>query len=235
MPSIGEWNVEHAQFGGTFNSSDGAHGLLGAAHVAAPARRFLLHQPQPPRHIHSGNIQRSHFRRIQFNPDFAIGPADAFDRTEARHAQQAFGDRVIDKPAEFLIVKTAVRICTRGQGEYRATGGGNLGHRRFPQFAGQIGAYLRHRVTHIIDRIRERFLQDKFDRYGHHAVEHLGENVFNALQTGYRVFDLARHVGFELGRGRAGQRGAHGDYRQFNVGKILYLVAAIGKEAGQRQ
>ena len=108
MPPVRQRNVQPPQLGRILHRGDGAHRLLGPADIAAPARRFLLHQPQAARDIDGGHIQRCHFGWVQFHAHLTVDPAHAFDGAEPGHAQQAFGNGVIDKPAQLLIVESAV-------------------------------------------------------------------------------------------------------------------------------
>ena len=177
------------------NGGNGAHRLLGSAYIAAPAGSFLLHQPETSRNINGGDIKGSHFGRVQFHAHLAVCPTDTFDRPKPGHTEQPFGDGVIDKPAELLVVQLAVRGCCRHERQHRASSGRNLGHRRVAQFARQIRPHPRDSVAYIVYGFGYRFFQYKLNRHIHNAVEHFGEDIFYALQRSDGVFDFARDIG----------------------------------------
>ena len=240
LAAVGQADLELGQLSGGLDRADGAHRLLGAADVAAPARRLLLHQPQPARHVDGRHLQRRHARGIELNPHLAGDTAHAFDSAHARYCQQPLGHGVVDEPAQILRVEQAAsagrsgcRRCSKSQDH--ATGGRGFGDRGVAQLGRQVGPHPGHRVAHVVDGVRDRFLQDEFDGDRHLAIEHLGVDVFHTLQRRHRVFQLARDFGLQLRRCRAGERGTDGDDRQFNVREILHHAGAVGQQAGQRQ
>ena len=240
LAAVGQADLELGQLSGGLDRADGAHRLLGAADVAAPARRLLLHQPQPARHVDGRHLQGCHAGGIELNPHLTGHTAHAFDGTHARYCQQPLGHGVVDEPAQILRVEQAASAGRSGcrcggKGQHHAPGGRGLGDRGVAQLGRQIGAHTRHRVAHVVDGVRDRFLQDEFDGDRHLAIEHLGVDVFHTLQRRHRVFQLARDFGLQLRRCRAGERGTDGDDRQFNVREILHHAGAVGQQAGQRQ
>ena len=229
MPTIRERNIQHAQLGGALHGGDGAHRLLGAAHIAAPTRGFLLHQAKATRDIDRGDIERCHVGRVQFHTHLTVGPADAFDRAQPRHTEQPLGDGVVDKPTEFLVVEFAACGGRGGKGQHGAPRSGYLGDGGVAQFAGQIGTDSRNRVAHIVYGFGNGLFQHKLDRHIHHTIQYFGEDIFDALQRRDRVFDLARNIGFQLRRRSPRERSANGHDWQLDIRKILYFVTAIGE------
>ncbi len=92
-----------------------------------------------------------------------------------------------------------------GVGQHRAARQLDLVDDRLAQVARQIAAHLGHGGAHVVQRFLRALLQPELGGDGDHAVLHLGVDVLQALQRGQAVFDLARHVVFELVRRRAGQ------------------------------
>ena len=238
VPAVGQRNVQPRQLTGGFDSGNRAHRLLGAAHVAAPARGFLLHQPQPARHVNGRHIERGHLRGVQLDADFPLHTADPFDTAHTGHAQQALGHGVVHEPAHILQVQArgfavGIHHGRRAEGEHRPPGGADLGHLRVAHFAGQIGPDADHGVTHFSHGVGNRLFKDELHNHLRLAVQHLGGDVFHALQTGHGVFKLARHIGFQLRRRRAVERGGDDDHRQLNVREILHTGGFKRQQADQ--
>ena len=155
VPAVRQGQVELGQLGSRFYRGDGAYRLLGTTDVATPAGGFLLNQPQLPGDVRRSNPQRGHFCGIQLDPDLATDAAHALDSTDTRHVEQPFGDGVVDKPAQVLVVYAVAR-CSAGRrrsdkGQHHTPGRGGLGHRGVAQLAGQIGPHPGDRIPHIVD------------------------------------------------------------------------------------
>ena len=233
-PAIGQGDLKQRQLIGCFDGGNGAHRLLGTADITAPAGGLLLHQTQAARNINRRDLQCGHARAVKLDPDFAVHPAHAFDCAHSGHSQQPFAHRVVDEPAQVLRVKRGVG-GRGGKGQHHTPGGRGFGDGGVAHLAGQVGAHPGHCIPHIIDRLGDGFFKHKLHGHLDLAVEHLGVNVFNALQRGHGVLELARHLGFQLGWRRPGQRGADGDDRQLDIGEVLHHTGPVGQQASQRQ
>ncbi len=240
-------DVEQRQLGRGLDGGDGAHRLFGATDIAAATGRFLLHQLQAARDIDGGHVQGRHLVGIELDPHFAADAADPLDGAHARHAEQALGHRVVDKPAQGLVIELARAARGGGggggghgrrgrrEGQHHAPGGRGFGDGRVAQVGRQVSAHPRHGVAHVVDGLGNRLFQDELDRDLDIAVEHLGVDVLDTLQRRHRVFDLARHFGFQLRRGHARQGGADGDDGQLDVGEVLHRAGAERQDARQRE
>ena len=210
------------------HSGQGAQRLLTAAQVGPAAGRLQLHLLQLAAHIGGGDAQRQHALRVQLHGHLPVGPAHAGDRAHATHRQQPFGDGVVHKPAQGLVVHAghAHRV-----GQHRLGGQIHFLDDGVAHIGGQVAAHALHGAAHIVHRLLHGFFEAEFGGDGHRAVLHLGVDVFQPLQGGHGVFKLAGHLGFQLGRGRTGQRGHHGDGGQVEVGKVLHLHGFEAEQA----
>ena len=87
--TIGQRQLERTQIGGTRHRGDRAHRLFGAAHIAASARRLLLHLLEPARDIDRCDIEGGHALRIELDAHLAGNAAESLDQPDAGHRQQA--------------------------------------------------------------------------------------------------------------------------------------------------
>ena len=206
MAAVRQRHFHARQFIGRFHGGDGAHRLLCAADVAPPARRFALHQAQLARDVERRHLQCRHARLVELHLDLAVDAAHAVDGAHAGHGQEALGHRVVDEPGQVgrveRIVDTGFRRGDKGQ--HHASGGGRLGDGGVAQLGRHVRLDAGDGVAHIVDGFGDLLFQDEFDGHRDDAIEHLGVDVFHALQGGDGVFDLARHFRFQLGRRGAG-------------------------------
>ena len=223
-------DVELGQGAGAGHGGDGAHGLLAAAHVATPAGGFHLAAAQLARDVGGADAKGGHAFGVEFDAHFAGQATHALDRTDAFHGEQTLGDGVVHHPAEGFLVEAVgtQRPCAEGP-----AGGGDLGDHRLAHVGGQVGAHPADGGTHFGLGLVGVLLQLEFDGDGHLAIEDGGVHLLDAGQRGDAVFELARDFGFQRARGGAGQAGADGDHRQFNVREVLHAGALEGQQAGQ--
>ena len=240
VPTIGQRDVQASQFLGCLDRGNGAHRLFSTAHIPTASRCFLLNHFQAARDVDGSDAQCGHLVGVEFDAHLAAHTAHALDCADTGHIQQAFGDRVVDEPAQCLVIHQRGPTVggRRGSGRERhhdTAGGRCLGDRRVTQVGRQVGPYPGHRIANVVDGLGDRLFEDEFDGDGDVAVQYLGVDVLDALKRGDRIFDLSGHFGFQLSGRGTGQRGVHGDDWQLDVGKVLHHVGAVRQQACQRQ
>ncbi|MNU79933.1 hypothetical protein D3C71_695500 [compost metagenome] len=158
--------------------------------------------------------------------------AHAIDRAHTPHREQLLGHGIVHKPGQRLVVHAGGGDRER---EHRLRGQVHLGHDGVAHVARQVTAHAGHGRAHVVQRFLRGLFQAELGRDGGATVLHLGVDVLQVLQRGDAVFNLARHIVFELrGRG-AGQRHGHGDRGQVNVRKVLYLHGVERQQAAEGQ
>ncbi|KFB78622.1 MAG: hypothetical protein AW06_000030 [Candidatus Accumulibacter cognatus] len=230
--SVGKYDIQRRQFLGRLHGGDGAHRLLDAADVGAPARGFLLNAAQLAREVGGGGVERQQAGRVELDADFARHSTDAGNRADPAHGEHGLGDGVVHEPGERLVVH-----ALRGHriGQDRRSGDADASDHRVAQVARQVGADARDRIAHVVDRFLNRFFEAELDGHRRHAVLDFGIDVLDALHGGDRVLDLACDLGLHLRRCGARQRRGDGHRRQVDVHELLDLHRPEGEDAGQRE
>ena len=88
-----------------------------------------------------------------------------------------------------------------------------------------------HRRAGLVQRFLRGFLQEKLSGDRHHAVLHLGVDIFQAPNTRNGVFNLACDFSFKLRRRAAGQAGCDDDVGHIQIGKVLHLHVLVTQHA----
>ena len=217
---------------GALHGGERAHGLLGATDVAATAGGVLLHLAQLARHVRRGGVQGEQLRRIEFDPHLARHAAHPRHGADAAHRQHLLGNRVVDEPAQRLVVHP---VGGDGVGQDRRAGQVHLLDHRVAQVTRQVRAHAGHRVAHVVHGFLRGLFQAELDRDGDRAVAHQRVDVLDALERGDGVLELAGDLGFELGGGGAGQGGGHHHRRQVDVGEVLDRHRPEAHQAAERE
>jgi hypothetical protein len=219
-PAIGQGDLHRTQLLRRSHGGDRAHRLLGAAEIGAAARGFLLHLAQLARDVGRRGVQRQQALRVQLHHHLARHAAHARDATHAAHGQQRLADLVVDEPGQGLVVHAR---GGHGVGQHRHRRKVHLGDDRVAQFGGQVRSHTRHGVAHVVHRFLRRLFEPELGRHGDRAVARRGVDVLEPLHAGDGVLDLARDLGFHLGRRGTGQDRRDDDHRQVDVHELLDL------------
>ena len=176
-----------------------AHRLLGTRNLGAPAGAVHVALAELLIDLRSGNALRLERGRIQDHPDGAVDATHALHGGDARQAQQALGDRVVDVPAELL--QRHVRGLRADVGDRLALGVDPRDLRLDDAFR-QCAADLRNHVSHVVDRAvgRRALLETHEGRAV--AFDHRAIDFIHAVDAANRRLDALRHLRFHLvGRG----------------------------------
>ena len=232
MASVGQHDFHACQLFRRLHGGNGTHRLLGTTHIGAATRSFLLNLAQLARNVGCRGVECLQSRRVNFDPHLARYPTHARHRSHPAHTEQQLGHRIVHEPAQRLIIHAAGSHRVSEDGRARQL---HLGNHRVAQITGQIRAHPRHRIAHVIYRLLSRFFQPEFSRDNGRTVLYFGVNMFDALQRGHRIFQLARDFSFQLCGRSARQRCGYRDCGQINVREILYLHRAETHQAKQRE
>ena len=230
--AVGQRQLQIGQFFCGFDRGQGAHGLLAAAQVGTATGALGLHLLELAGNVCRRSAQTLQLHRVEGHFHFAGDATHTGDRAHALHAQQAAGHGVVHKPAQGLIVHLG---RADGERQNRRTRQVHLVDHRVAHIARQLTAHALHGTAHFVQRLLGGLLQAEFGGDGNTTVLHLGVDVFQTLDGRNRVFQLAGHFGFQLGRRRTGQAGRDGDVGQLQVRELLHLHAVERQHAGEGQ
>ncbi len=154
------------------------------------------------------------------------------DLADAGHRQQFARHGVVDEPRQRFFVHTIGRDRER---QDRLARGVHFADDRFFEIARQIGADVRYRRAHVVQRFEQVFLEVEHHHGGRHAFGDGRRDVFDVADGRDRVFDLAGHFGFELRRRGALHDRRHRDRRKIHVGQVGDVEMLEAVDAGERQ
>ncbi len=225
-------HLECGNVGDRAHRRQGAYRLDAVADITATAGSVLLHLPQQARHVSGGDAQRRQARGVQVDLHLAVDPADAADFADTLDRQHGLGDVVVDEPRQPLLVDA---LGTHGVGEDRAARGGDLGNHRVAHRWRQVGTHRVDCVAHFVERHLGVLVDVESHLDRRRAVGERGGDVFDATQRGDLILDLARHLGFHLGRRNTLVGGGNGDRRQLDVREVLDAQRAEAADAEEGQ
>ena len=231
-PAVRQGDSQRGKFLRLAYRGDGAQRLFLATELAPAAGRLLLNLAQCAGDIAGGNAQRRHAGRIHFDQHFALHTANALETADACDAQHRLRDDVVDKPRECFLVHARGR---NGEGQDRGADAGGRTHGGLHEFCRQIGPDAVHGILGFNQRVGQVLFQHELhpDRYS--TIGDRGVQMVEPAQRGQGIFDLARHFGFQLRRGRPGLGQAHRDHRHVEVRQVLRGQVLESPDAGQRE
>ena len=196
--------------------AQGPDRLLAAADPGAACAKIGIGGAQLGVHRRSGDAEAVQFHRVQFDPDFAVGPAVAVHPAHAGAALQGTGDLVIHEPRQLFQRHVGRRDA---KGHDRLTFDIDPCHDRRFDIAGQIALDLVNRVLDVLYGLVGGHFHAEFDGCRRHAIGHGGNDVLHTGDAGNGIFDFLGDLGFHLGRGGTRLGDGHGNQRHVDVRK----------------
>ena len=175
-PRCGQLNL--SDFLRRLDGGQRANGLFTHAQRHASARAFLLHLLELARHFGRRDAQRLQAVHIQSHTHFSCHATHAVDGTHTTQRQKLARDLFVDQPRQRFVVHAR---RTHGVGQHGGARQVELLHHRVAQVTGQIGPHALNGRAHIVHRLLTGFFHAELGGDRHHAVLHLGGDVFEAL------------------------------------------------------